>query len=119
MVTRALALSRAFAVAARLDRDGAERLALVVEEWLNNVLDYGQVSPSARIAIRLQRQDRLLRLTISDPGRAFDPRAVSFEGPNLDRGGGAGLALIKAWCRIAGYRRARGRNRLVFELVLA
>lgn len=42
-----------------------------------------------------------------------------FEGPNLTRGGGAGLALIQTWRRIADYRRQRGRNRVVFDMQLS
>jgi hypothetical protein len=41
-----------------------------------------------------------------------------FGGPNLERGGGAGLELIRAWCRIAAYARRGGRNRLVLEMPL-
>ena len=39
--------------------------------------------------------------------------AAAFEGPNPDRGGGAGLELVRAWSQIADYRRRRGRNRVV------
>lgn len=60
-----------------------------------------------------------VRLIVGDAGTAFDPRRIMFEGPNLTRGGGAGLALIQTWRRIADYRRQRGRNRVVFDMQLS
>jgi anti-sigma regulatory factor (Ser/Thr protein kinase) len=63
--------------------------------------------------LRLERADGRARLAVSDAGAAFDPRAPSFEGPNLERGGGAGLELVRAWAELADYRRRRGRNRVV------
>ena len=57
--------------------------------------------------------DRCLRLN-----GPFDPRGAAFEGPNPERGGGAGLAMIVSLCRIAGYARRAGRNRLILELPL-
>jgi hypothetical protein len=44
---------------------------------------------------------------------------VAFDGPNRERGGGAGLALITSLCSITAYARRAGRNRLVLELPLA
>ncbi len=54
--------------------------------------------------------------TCSDAGTYYDPREAVFEGPNLERGGGVGLELIRAWSRIVSYRRRAGRNRLVLEM---
>lgn len=116
---RALALARAFAEQAALEAQAADSLALIVEEWLSNVVEHGEAPPTARIVLRLQRAPRRVHVVVTDAGRPFDPRTVVFQGPNPERGGGAGLALIQAWCRIADYRRRRGRNRLVFEMPLA
>lgn len=117
-VTRGLILVREFADRTALSPLAADHLALVVEEWLNNVTEHSGAPAGGWIVLRLQHRPGLVRLTVTDAGKPFDPRTVSFGGPNLTRGGGAGLALIQAWCRIADYRRARGRNRLVFEMVL-
>jgi anti-sigma regulatory factor (Ser/Thr protein kinase) len=117
-IGRALALARRFAADAQLDEPAANRLAIVVEEWVGNVVEHGGAATGSRIAIGLERRGALVRLTASDAGAAFDPRAVDFEGPNLERGGGAGLALIAAWSRIVDYRRRAGRNRLVLEIPL-
>jgi len=115
-VARSIVLSRRFAEAAALPAGAADQLAIVVEECVVNLLEHGRPPPGSRIALRLDRAEGCVRLTVSDAGRPFDPRDAAFDGPNLDRGGGAGLALIKAWCRVADYTTARGRNRLVLEL---
>ncbi len=118
-MTCALTSARAFAQRAGLNAADADSLALITEEWLNNVIEHGGASPAARIVLRLRREPGVVRLTISDAGRAFDPRLAVFEGPNTRRGGGAGLALIQAWCQIASYRRRRGRNFLEFEMPIS
>lgn len=115
-MARALAFARDFASQAALAPEAADHLALIVEEWLNNVTEHSGAASNSRIALRFQRKPGAVRLTMTDAGIPFDPRTVAFEGPNLTRGGGAGLAMIQAWCRIADYRRSGGRNRLVFEM---
>lgn len=90
----------------------------MVEEWIVNLLEHGQLRPGSRIAVTLGREDGVVRLTFSDAGVPFDPRAAEFHGPNEARGGGVGLALIRAWSRIADYRRRSGRNRVTLEMPL-
>ena len=92
---------------------------MVVEEWIANIVEHGAPDRDARIVVRLALADAVVRVTISDPGRPFDPREAPFSGPNHERGGGAGLALIASHCRIAAYDRRRGRNHVVLELPLA
>ena len=116
-VPRAIRLARRFAAA--VDPTAADRLALVVEEWVANVVEHGGPQPGARIVLRLAREGAVVRLSVSDAGGSFDPRSVVFDGPNPERGGGAGLALITGFCRIAAYSRRAGRNYLVLEMPLA
>ncbi len=118
-VSRALGLAGDFAARAGLAPDAAARLAVVVEEWVANVVEHGCARADARIFLRLRLVDGLVRLSVSDAGQPFDPRAAVFDGPDRGRGGGAGLALIKGLCRIAGYARRAGRNRVVLDLPLA
>jgi len=115
-VRQGLAVAALFAVDAALNDEASEKLAIVVEEWLLNVVEHGGAAEGSRIGLRLRRLDGLVRITFTDSGQAFDPRPIEFEGPNEERGGGAGLALIKAWTRIAAYARRSGRNCLVLEL---
>ena len=114
----AVRLARSFADRAGLEAPAAGHLAMVVEEWVANVVEHGGPQDGARIVLRLRLNDAAIRVSISDAGQPFDPRAAVFDGPNPDRGGGAGLALIASLCRIAGYARHAGRNRLVLELPL-
>lgn len=118
-VAGALALAREFAARAGLDGGAAGRLAVVVEEWVANVVEHGGPQDGARIVLRLRLESTAVRLTVSDAGRPFDPRTAAFEGPNPERGGGAGLVLIAGFCRITAYARRAGRNRLVLEMPLA
>jgi len=118
-VSRALILARGFAGQAGLEATAADHLAVVVEEWIANVVEHGGPQDGARIVLRLRLEAVMVRLEVSDAGVAFDPSTAAFDGPNHHRGGGAGLALIASLARIAGYDRRAGRNRLVLELPLA
>lgn len=109
-------MTRAFVEQAGLDRDAAERLAIIVEEWIANLIDHGATPAGSRIGLRLVRRPDAIRITITDAGVAFDPRTATFDGPDLDRGGGAGLELLRAWSRVIAYGRRAGRNRLVLEM---
>jgi serine/threonine-protein kinase RsbW len=111
-------LARGFAADAGLGDDATRHLAVVVEEWIANVVEHGGPQDGARIVLRLGLEDRMVRIAVSDVGRPFDPRGVAFETPNAERGGGAGLAMIASLCRIASYARRAGRNRLVLEMPL-
>jgi anti-sigma regulatory factor (Ser/Thr protein kinase) len=110
-VARAITAARAFAG----EGEAADRLAIVAEEWVANVVEHGRPAQESLIVLRFGREGDALRLAVSDAGLAFDPTEAADDGPNLERGGGAGLALIRAWCELS-YRRAGGRNQL--ELVL-
>ena len=107
---RSDAVARAIAAARRFAGEGeaADTLALVAEEWVANVVEHGAPPLRSRIVLRFERAGRTVRLLASDAGSAFDPRGAA-AGPNRERGGGAGLALIAAWCELD-YRRRRGRN---------
>jgi serine/threonine-protein kinase RsbW len=117
-VAEAIGLARGFAAGADLPVEAAEKLAIIAEEWVANIIEHGVLPAGSHIGFALERGDDAVRVTVTDTGVAYDPRDATFEGPNEERGGGVGLALISAWCRIADYRRLRGRNRVVFELAV-
>jgi anti-sigma regulatory factor (Ser/Thr protein kinase) len=114
-VAAALIVTRRFAEAQRLPADTADRLVVIVEEWLANIVEHGRPRPDSLIGLRLERAGDGVRATVTDAGIAFDPRAAEDMGPNLERGGGGGLALIQSWAEIESYRRRGGRNRLVLR----
>lgn len=115
-MSKATRLARAFSARVGLDGEAADHLALVVEEWVANVVEHGRAPHASLIGLRLRFEDGVVRLALSDGGRPFDPRAAAFDGPNHARGGGAGLALVASLCRITAYARRRGRNRVELEL---
>lgn len=115
-VTRALGVARRFCETAGVGPDCADKLSIIVEEWVVNLVEHGRPRPGSRIGLSLAREPRSVRMTVTDAGTFFDPRNVVFEGPNLERGGGAGLELIRNWSRITAYGRRAGRNRLVIEM---
>lgn len=115
---RALELARSFGRDTGLAAGDADRLAVIVEEWVGNLLEHGGLAPASRIGLRFSRRTAAIRLTITDDGRPFDPRLAVFDGPNAVRGGGVGLQLLRAWSHIVSYRRGGGRNRLVLEMPL-
>jgi anti-sigma regulatory factor (Ser/Thr protein kinase) len=115
-VLRALRLAWRFADQAGLGAEAGDRLAIVVEEWVSNVVEHGGPPTEGRIVLSLERSAGAVRVTASDAGAPFDPRLAAFEGPNAERGGGVGLALIQAWTKVASYRRSAGRNRVVLEI---
>ena len=115
-VGRALAAARGVADARALEAGAADQLAVVVEEWVANVVEHGRPAASSRVVMRLAMAgEGCVRLAFSDAGVAFDMRRAPEDGPNLERGGGAGLALIRAWCEVEAYARRGGRNRLVLR----
>jgi anti-sigma regulatory factor (Ser/Thr protein kinase) len=116
-VARAIAHAMLFADRAGVPVEAAQSLAIIVEEWVVNVVEHGAADPGSLITLRFERRGGDVRVTICDAGSAFDPRGVEMAGPNEERGGGAGIALIQAWSRILDYRRRGGRNRLVLQLV--
>jgi serine/threonine-protein kinase RsbW len=114
-VIRAIAAVRLYAETLSLADEAADRLALIAEEWVINILDHSGAAPQSRIVLMLAQPGGRPRLTVSDAGRPFDPCAVEDFGPNLERGGGAGIALIRTWCEMT-YVRRGGRNRLALDL---
>ena len=114
-MARALAVVRRFSRAEALPEDTADRLAVVVEEWIANIVEHGRPLAGSLIGFRLQMTGEGVRMVFTDAGIAFDPRTAVYAGPNLERGGGAGLALIRSWAEIEDYRRRGGRNRLVLR----
>jgi anti-sigma regulatory factor (Ser/Thr protein kinase) len=116
---RALRAVRAFAARCALSDDHTDRLALVVDEWLANALEHGRPPAESQLLVRLTREPTCVRLVITDAGAPFDPRTTVFEGPDLERGGGVGLELVRAWAEIDAYRRHRGRNHVTLRIPCA
>lgn len=104
-----------------LDTAMAMRLAIVAEEALMNLADHAACEVPLELTLRLWREDggsAAVRIAVEDDGPPFDPRGVAaIDGPNPERGGGVGLALIRAWAEILDYRSQGGRNRLDLRML--
>lgn len=116
-VTAALSLVADFTAAAGCDTDRTARLAIVVEELIANIVEHGRMPATDRIAVSLALAETAIRIEVDDSGQFHDPRTID-ENEDLppDRGGGAGLRLVRAWSTILAYDRVDGRNRLFLEI---
>jgi anti-sigma regulatory factor (Ser/Thr protein kinase) len=114
-VSEALDQAAAFA-----DAEGIEvsaELAMIVEELVCNLVEHGRRGESGMIEIGIFRSADGVRLTLIDDCAPFDPRTAPAVGDlPPDRGGGAGLALVRAWSRILSYAQAGDRN--ILNLVI-
>jgi serine/threonine-protein kinase RsbW len=112
-VGAALAAARGFAEAAGLAPNPARRLAIVVEELVANLVDHAGLNADDRIDLALALLAGGVTLVLGDPAAPFDPRTAPLPAdmPPAD-GGGAGLALVRAFAGGIDYRSSGGRNRL-------
>ena len=115
----AVAGARSFAERAGIDGPEASRLAIVVEELVTNLYDHGGLTNDDEFSIELVLNRVDVSVTVTDPGRPFDARRVGDDAELPERGGGAGLRLVRSWASTIDYRRIDGRNRLVVWLPLA
>ena len=112
-----LAAAREFADQRALDAMTVRRLAIIVEEIVTNVLCHASSGREIALTLRLRQDDAGLFVTLEDDGDPFDPRLAPLRDmPDPERGGGVGLALVKAWTDIVTYHAAGGGNRLVLRL---
>lgn len=113
----ALALVRQFL--AKLDNAEAYRakLSIVVEELVLNIVEHGATPAWSAIDLTLSREAGGVAVTLCDKGKAFDPREAKIPDAVPERGGGAGLALVRAWAEVRSYDRVDGVNRL--ELLIS
>ena len=109
-----------FAARIALDAAMTRQLVIVAEELMVNLLEHGAESaPGGEInaTLRLDHSDDGLALVLEDDGAPFDPRGVgSVDMPNAERGGGVGLALVKAFAQIDDYVSEGGVNRLTLRM---
>lgn len=116
-VHRAVELAQRFSAHYGLAPSQRAKLSIVVEEAVTNLYDHGAGQAGFEGWLALDDSAGSVQVVLADNGQPFDPRDMPEpDMPNAERGGGAGLALIRAWAEIAGYRRENGFNLL--EIVL-
>jgi anti-sigma regulatory factor (Ser/Thr protein kinase) len=113
-VSAAMQLARDFIVAAKCGPETEAKLLIIIEELVANVIEHGKVAPDSDIALALSADSAEIRVALSDAGVAFDPCQAPAPGDAPpERGGGAGIALVRQWSADMAYRREDGRNHLV------
>jgi serine/threonine-protein kinase RsbW len=97
-----------------------EEVMLAVQEALANVVRHAYPADDAPGPLRVEAEvtDLLLRITVVDEGRGYDPGAVPLPDPSAPRDGGYGLFLIGRTMSRVTYRRGDDCNRLVMEKLL-
>lgn len=105
-----------FAALHQLSDSEAAKLAIVVEELILNLVDYGWAGEPGGTELVLDRVDDRVAITLRDDGVAFDPRAVDNDEAIPERGGGAGINIIQAWADILDYRSEGGWNRIELRM---
>ena len=117
-VAAAIAASRDFAERAGLGREDRVRLCIILEELVTNLFEHGEMPDGAAAELVLTGEADAVHILLSDPARPFDPRTAPEDGPPKERGGGAGIRIVRQWARIVSYETEEGRNRLELRLPL-
>jgi anti-sigma regulatory factor (Ser/Thr protein kinase) len=115
-VAAAIGLARRFAV--DMPPRDADRLAIIVEELVENLVEHAAQPPGAVIRLALWMEAQRLWLQLVDEAPPFDPRHAGVT-PIPARGGSVGLALVRAWTQIESYDSADGRNVLRLSMPVA
>jgi serine/threonine-protein kinase RsbW len=110
MIAQAVETAHVFAADAALSKADAARLAVLVEELIANICDHGGCDSCDVINLQLSAADGAICILIDDPGRPFDPTTAEANEAIPERGGGAGIALVRAWASDFRYERRDGRN---------
>lgn len=108
--------AQAFAISADLDHIDRSHLCIIVEELVTNLYDHGELEDDDVVELGLSSTAQGVSLILIDPGKQFDPRFAAIDAPVPDRGGGAGLKLVRSWARLIEYHVADGRNRLAMVI---
>lgn len=109
------AITHRFIADRAIATDPAAKLAIIVEELVTNLVEHGR---SGEVELTLAQDGNTILIALADDGPAFDPRDTISGDVVPERGGGAGINLVRAWADIMDYRSADGWNRLSLQLKL-
>lgn len=115
-VTDASATARRFGEAQWLTEDELARLSIIIEELVANLYEHGGVTSEHDVELSLLSEPGAIRITLRDPGTSFDPRLALPDRERPERGGSAGIDIVRAWAVFVDYETTKEGNRL--ELVL-
>ena len=115
-VTEASNAARAFGEAQWLTEDECARLCIIIEELTANLFDHAGLAENDEVGLSLTSEPGGIRIVIVDPGQPFDPRSAPTPRERPERGGGAGIDIVRAWAEFVDYSLIPEGNRL--ELLL-
>ena len=102
-VVEAAAAARAFGEAQWLTEVECARLCIIVEELIANLYEHGGLQDDDPVRINFDSEPDGIRVVIVDRGKPFDPRSRPRPAKRSDRGGGAGVDIVRAWAQITDY----------------
>jgi serine/threonine-protein kinase RsbW len=105
-----------FGEAQRLSESDLARLCIVIEELVSNLYDHGGMAEADEVELTLVSEPDGIGVVLVDTGVPFDPWQAPMPTETPDRGGGAGIGLVRAWAQFVDYRTTDRGNRL--ELLL-
>lgn len=108
--------AREFGSAQWLDEDELARLCIVVEELVANLYEHGGLTPDDYVELSFSCEPDGIEVAITDPGMPFDPWSAPRSEERRERGGGAGIDIVRAWAQLISYDNTDAGNRLVFIL---
>ena len=108
--------ARAFGNEQWLAEEELARLCIVIEELVANLYDHGGVTEKDEVELTLSSEAEGIGVILVDPGIPFDPWEAPHPVETPDRGGGAGIGIVRAWAEFVDYRVTTEGNRL--ELLL-
>jgi anti-sigma regulatory factor (Ser/Thr protein kinase) len=113
----ALEAVAAFGSTEGLDGSTLQRLAIVTEEIVVNLIEHASHEHDISFRLGFSGDEDGVFVCLEDDSTAFDPSSVTLaELPNPIRGGGVGLSLVRAWSEIVCYESHDGWNRLTLHL---
>ena len=115
-VTLASDAARTFGSAQWLAGEELARLCIVIEELVANLYDHGGLAEHDEVEVTLSSEADGIGVVLIDPGVPFDPWEAPRPVEMPDRGGGAGIGIVRAWAQLVDYRVTDQGNRL--ELLL-
>ena len=119
-VTKASSAARRFGEAQWLTEDEVARLCIIVEELVTNLYDHGGVGHGDAVKLSLASEPGGIRIIIEDKGAPFDPRQPRQKKDEItERGGGAGIDIVRSWAVITAYETSGSGNRLELVMPLA
>lgn len=118
-VAQASTAARAFGEAQWLSDDEVARLCIIIEELVANLYDHGGVGRDDEVTLSFTSEPAGILVTILDQGKPFDPRQFLRKTDPGERGGGAGIGIVRSWAMITDYQSSGEGNRLDLILPLS